>query len=214
MSKRYTITAEQERRLANSIYSLIPNLETIPTGTSIELDYEKGEYKIDIDKFIKIIGLEWIQSINIMIIIELLLKYHLISQTSDKTIDTGYFEIERGADGHNLYALYQKTTPDFKTELQKLYKQNISEEKSPQYTDIEALINDSSKLFTHFRYSFFSQIGDNNELLPGPDYNYYTPGLLALVNALYDLSNLKNLRGIDYSKIQEVSHGQLIIPIH
>ena len=214
MSKRYTITPEQERRLANSMYSLIPNLEATPTDKAIVIDYEKGEYEIDIDKFIKITGLEWIQSINIMIIIELLLKYHLISQTSNKTIDTGYFELKRGENGHDLYALYEKTTLDFKEKLKTLYKQYISKEKSPRYTDIEALIQDSSKLFTQFRYSFFSQIGDNNELLPNPDYNYNNPGLLALMNALYKLSNLENLRGIDRSKIQEVSFGQLIIPTH
>ena len=202
-AKRYTITPDQECRLANILHSLVPNFRVLSFRYHTD---ECGTRVVNEDEWIKVVGTEWQQSLNIVFAIEILLKYHLISQTADKAIDTGYFEIERNKSGHDLYALYLKTEPDFKERLKTLYNQYISVEKdayTDEYSDVEDLIDKSSELFNHFRYSFFSEVKDNGQVVPATDYIYNTLCLLALINALYDLSNLKNLCGIEDMEIQE-----------
>ena len=148
--KRFAITHEQERMLANVMYGLIPSLKETPTGEAIKLMYEKnnpetevGEhvgYEIDLEKWIDLIGIQWIKSTTLPYVAEVLLKYHLIQQTAGESIDTGYYELEQGEDGHDLHLLYLKTTPDFKEKLQVSYNQFISETKKPIETDIENIL--------------------------------------------------------------------------
>ncbi len=223
-SRRFTITPNHERMLANFFHGLIPNLELTRTDTAIkvvneEINPETGVseervYKIDIEEWIKLIGIHMLKNINLPYYIEILLKYHLILQTSHETIDTGYYELGYKENGHDLFLLYKKTTPDFKEKMKVSYDQYISEANRSGDTDIETLLRNSSKLYNRFRYDFFSEIDSNNEIVPQEDNKYNIPELLFLVKYLYDLSNLQNLRGITVDNIQESGYRNLMIPLH
>ena len=198
-------------------------LKETPTDSPIKVDEkinpetgvsEHRDYEIDIEKWIDLIGPQWIKSTTLSYLIEILLKYHLILQTAGETIDTGYYELEHREDGHDLHLLYQKTTPDFKEKLQATYNQCISEEKEPGDTDIETLLRKYRKLYNRFRYDFFSKIDANNKIVPQGNYDYNTPSLISLVKSLYDLTNLKNLRGITDSLIQEVGYKKVRMPLY
>ena len=154
--RRFTMTLEHERMLANFMHGTIPMLKETPTDSPIKVDEkinpetgvsEHRDYEIDIEKWIDLIGPQWIKSTTLSYLIEILLKYHLILQTAGETIDTGYYELEHREDGHDLHLLYQKTTPDFKEKLQATYNQCISEEKEPGDTDIETLLRKYRKLY-------------------------------------------------------------------
>ena len=223
-SRRFTITPEHERMLANFFFGIIPNLELTRTDTAIKVVHEEINpetevseervYEIDIEKWIKLIGIDRVKNMNLPYYIEILLKYHLILQTSHETIDTGYYELGYKENGHDLFLLYKKTTPDFKEKLQVSYDQYMSEANRSGDTDIETLLRNSSKLYNRFRYDFFSEINSNNEIGPQEDNKYNIPELLFLVKYLYDLSNLQNLCGITVDDIHESGYGNLMIPLH
>lgn len=223
-SRRFTITPNHGRMLANFFYGIIPNLESTRTDTAIKVVHEEinpetgvsecRDYEVDIEEWIKLIGIERVKNINLPYYIEILLKYHLILQTSHETIDTGYYELRYRENGHDLFLLYQKTTPDFKEKLQVSYEQYMSEANRSDDIDIETLLRNSRKLYNRFRYDFFSEIDSNNEIMPQEDYKYNIPKLLFLVKYLYDLSNLKNLRGINVDNIQESHYKNLMMPLH
>ncbi len=223
-SRRFTITPEQERMLANFFYSIIPNLELTPTDTAIkivneEINPETGvsthrDYEIDIDEWIMLIGNDRVKNMNLPYYIEILLKYHLILQTSHETIDTGYYELAHRENGHDLFRLYRKTTQEFKNKLKVSYDQYISKANSSNDTDIETLLRNSCKLYNRFRYDFFSEIDPNNEIVSQEDYKFHIPYLVSLIKSLYALSNLQNLQGINVDNIQEYDYKRLRIPIH
>ncbi len=221
--RRFTMTLEHERMLANFMHGTIPMLKETLTDSAIKVNEkinpetgisEHRDYIIDCEKWIDLMGPQWIISTTLPYVIEILLKYHLILQTAGETIDTGYYELEHREDGHNLYLLYQKTTPDFKEELQVSYSQHISKAKDPGDTDIETLLRKYSKLYNRFRYDFFSKVNSKNKIVSQGDFDYNMPSLISLVRSLYDLSNLENLCGITGSLIEEVDYKKLQMPLH
>ena len=221
--RRFTMTPDHERMLANFMHGTIPILKEISTDSAIKvsekINHETGvseyrDYEIDIEEWIDLIGQQWRIATILPYLIEILLKYHLILQTAGETIDTGYYELEHRKDGHDLYLLYQKTTPDFKEELQVSYSQHISKAKDPGDTDMETLLRKYSKLYNRFRYDFFSKVDSNNNIVSQGNFNYNMPSLISLVKSLYDLSNLENLCGITGSLIEEVDYKKLRMPLH
>ena len=223
-SRRFTITPNHERMLANFFYGIIPNLESTRTDTAIKVVHEEinpetgvsecRDYEVDIEEWIKLIGIDRVKNINLPYYIEILLKYHISLQTSRGTIDTGYYELRYRENGHDLFLLYQKTTPDFQEKLKASYDQYISEANWSGNTDIEILLRNTGKLYTQFRYDFFSKIDSNNEIVPQKNKKYDISELLFLVKSLYDLTNLRNLRGITVDNIQESDYRILMIPLH
>ena len=221
--RRFTMTPDHERMLANFMHGTIPILKETPTDSAIEVSEkinpetgvsENRDYAIDIEEWIDLIGQQWRIATTLPYLIEILLKYHLILQTAGETIDTGYYELEHRKDGHDLYRLYRKTTTDFKKKLQVTYNQHISEVKEPGDTDIETLLRKYRKLYNRFRYDFFSKMDANNKIVSQGDFDYNMPSLISLVKSLYDLSNLENLCGITGSLIEEVDYKKLRMPLY
>ena len=217
------MTSDHERMLANFMHSTIPILKETSTDSAIKVSEkinpetgvsENRDYEIDIEEWIDLIGQQWRIATTLPYLIEILLKYHLILQTAGEIIDTGYYELEHREDGHDLHLLYQKTTRDFKEELQVSYSQHISKAKDPGDTDIETLLRKYSKLYNRFRYDFFSKVDSNNKIVSQGNFDYNMSSLISLVKSLYDLSNLENLWGITESLIEEVDYKKLRMPLH
>lgn len=193
-SRRYIMKPDQERQLANFIYGVVSTFKNTRVKKFVDLDSNENEIIVYENEWINVSTSFRLKYTNLLFVIELLLKYHILQQTSNKI-----FEINSGEDAHNLLTLYKRTDADFQEKLNSLYnayldKDSIKNEN--KITNVEKLIDQNKNAFKTLRYSFFTKIDHNGNPIEGEELTTIIPCLHALFNALYVLSDLVNKKGI------------------
>ena len=203
-SRRYKITSNNERQLANFIYAVNLNLININEASKIfAFNHEEKTISVDENQVITTLTSFKLTTINLLFSIELLFKHQILNQSENKIL-----EIFSGEDGHNLSFLYAKLDSNFKEKLKTTYYDylnRLSPENIIKIIDIEELIDINKKSFVMLRYSFFTEIDQNNSVKKHKDFDIFLPNLQILFHALYELSELKGKESIEKNdfKIEE-----------
>ena len=199
MPKRFRFKSEQDELNFSVEVSAIVEALTLPLDASNLTNNSTSLNNTDLDILFRIRqSMNFIKSMSIPFIAELLLKYHLMRISEN---DINFFQFT--GDGHNLENLYKQLNQldcNFKKELQSKYTELMN--RNDYYNDggeivlsVDDLISHTKFMFEANRYKHFQEIDKNGNNIINKSNDEAKSGkfnmcLLLLIKSLYLLSDL------------------------